>query len=121
MKNTKVHKMHRLRIWPQHFKEVKNGNKTFEIRKDDRNFQLGDGIFLEEYDPKENKYTGDQVTKIITYIIKGDGFGISKGYCVFGFKNKKEKPDFSKMPSKKEQKEISININKKIKLNEKGN
>ena len=42
---------HELKIWPQYFERVRDGSKTFEIRKNDRGFQFGDEVVLREYDP----------------------------------------------------------------------
>lgn len=42
---------HELKIWPQYFCRVKDGSKTFEVRKNDRGFQPGDFVKLREYDP----------------------------------------------------------------------
>lgn len=44
---------HELKIWPQYFCRVEDGSKTFEVRKNDRGFQLGDTVILKEYDPEE--------------------------------------------------------------------
>jgi Domain of unknown function (DUF3850) len=44
---------HELKIWPQYFSRVADGTKTFEVRKNDRGFQLGDTICLKEFDPDE--------------------------------------------------------------------
>lgn len=47
---------HELKIWPQFYARVKNGSKTFEVRNNDRNFQMGDTVVLKEWDPeKKNK------------------------------------------------------------------
>ena len=35
-------KVHNLKIKPQYFKDVVSGIKTFEVRKNDRNFKVGD-------------------------------------------------------------------------------
>ena len=43
---------HDLKIWPQYYCHVKNGNKTFEVRKNDRGFQPGDTVVLREYDTR---------------------------------------------------------------------
>lgn len=51
---------HDLKIWPQFYKRVADGSKTFEIRNNDRDFQLGDTITLKEYDPKPINPTGDE-------------------------------------------------------------
>jgi len=44
---------HCLKILPEHFNNVNAGTKTFEIRKNDRAFQKGDLVTLNEYDPDE--------------------------------------------------------------------
>jgi len=41
---------HELKILPQYFRELYRGNKTFELRKDDRDYQVGDYLVLREYD-----------------------------------------------------------------------
>ncbi|HBD0694848.1 TPA: DUF3850 domain-containing protein, partial [Enterococcus faecalis] len=40
--------IHTLKIETEFFKAVKERRKTFEIRKNDRNFQVGDILILEE-------------------------------------------------------------------------
>ena len=48
--------IHELNILPQYFWAVACRGKCFELRKDDRNFQIGDWIKLCEF--KDNTYTG---------------------------------------------------------------
>lgn len=43
---------HELKIWPQFYRRVADGSKTFEIRDNDRGFQMGDTCELREYDPE---------------------------------------------------------------------
>lgn len=43
---------HELKIWPQFFEAVKDGRKTFEYRNNDRAFQCGDLVILNEWDPR---------------------------------------------------------------------
>lgn len=43
---------HELKIWPQYYHRVKDGSKTFEIRKNDRDFQVGDTVILIYFDPE---------------------------------------------------------------------
>lgn len=45
---------HELKIDPQYYKRVANGSKTFEVRNNDRGFQMGDTVLLLEYDAKLN-------------------------------------------------------------------
>ena len=39
---------HELKTYPKYFQETIEGNKPFEIRKNDRNFQVGDVLILKE-------------------------------------------------------------------------
>jgi len=59
---------HGLKIWPEYFKEVIAGNKTFEIRQNDRSFHVGDRLLLNEWDPKTQNYTGRRTSVRVTYI-----------------------------------------------------
>lgn len=73
---------HDLKTWPEYFRRVFNGQKMFEVRKNDRDFQIGDFVNLREYDPKTETYTGREILFRIAYILHGGEFGIEKGYCV---------------------------------------
>ena len=42
---------HELKILPQFYRAVLEGRKTFEVRKNDRHYCVGDFISLAEYDP----------------------------------------------------------------------
>lgn len=42
---------HELKIHPTHYWRAKEGIKTFEIRENDRVFQMGDEVVLKEWDP----------------------------------------------------------------------
>jgi len=70
---------HYLKIRPQFFSDVKNGLKTFEIRKDDRGFAVGDQLALEEFD--NDHYTGFHINAIVRYILRGAP-GLEDGYCL---------------------------------------
>ena len=77
-------KTHRLKTWPIYFERVLNGTKTFEIRKNDRDFQAGDLVRLLEFSPDDNiGYTGRELSFQIGYVFNNEDFGIQKGYCVF--------------------------------------
>lgn len=43
---------HVLKTWPEFFRAIVDGKKTFEVRKNDRGFQTGDVLHLREFDPK---------------------------------------------------------------------
>lgn len=59
--------IHELKIQSEYFVAVNNKTKTFEIRKNDRDFKVGDKILLREIDSC-GKYTGRMSWWEITYI-----------------------------------------------------
>ncbi len=78
---------HALKTWPPFFKLIEVGDKTFEIRKDDRNFKKGDLLLLQEYDNEKKEYTGKELWFVITVkMVANDFDGIRKGYVVLGIK-----------------------------------
>lgn len=74
--------IHDLKIYPEHFELMIRGIKTFEIRKDDRNFQIGDFLYLREWDYVTKEYTGRDSTRLVLYTLRGGQFGIEPGYVV---------------------------------------
>lgn len=83
---------HALKTWPEYFKLIEAGTKTFELRKDDRPFGMGDDIILQEWDPDKKEYTGKEMSFIIGYIYRGTEFGMKKGYCIISLKP--QNPDY---------------------------
>lgn len=79
-------KEHLLKTWRPYYGEVVKGNKTFEVRKADRNFEKGDLICLQEYIPEGDYYTGGEYWVKITYVLEGGNFGVEKGFVVLGIK-----------------------------------
>ena len=74
---------HELKVWPEYFHKLQPGEKTFEVRRDDRGFQKGDVLWLREYDPKQIRgYTGNATYARIDYILTGGQFGIEPGFVV---------------------------------------
>ena len=75
---------HDLKIQPQYFNFVEAGLKRFELRKNDRDFKVGDLFILREYDKGE--YTGRCFIQSIGYILKDcPKYGLMDGYCIFGW------------------------------------
>lgn len=75
-------KTHELKILPKYFKDVVDGDKNFELRKNDRNFKIGDSLMLKEFD--NGAYTGDSVQVVVTYILVGGEYGLDKDYVILG-------------------------------------
>lgn len=75
--------VHRLKILPEYFYDVKSRKKNFELRMNDRNFNVGDTVILKEWN---GNYTGNKVTRKIKYVLKDcKNLGLEDGYCIFGW------------------------------------
>ena len=74
-----------LQIWPACFAAVIAGNKPFDVRENDRNFQVGDVLTLCEYEPETEQFTGKTITRWVSYVLQGGVFGIQPNWCVLGF------------------------------------
>lgn len=74
--------IHYLKILPRYYRAVLERRKTFEVRKNDRPFAVGDGVCLREYDPQyDNGYTGRVWRGYITYILN-DPLYCKEGYII---------------------------------------
>lgn len=74
-------RFHDLKIWPMFYQPILDDIKRFEIRKNDRNFGLGDILHLHEW--KDGEYTGRHSYWRVNYIIF-NGPGVKEGYCLMG-------------------------------------
>lgn len=72
---------HDLKTVQPFFDDVASGNKTFEIRINDRDYKVGDILKLREY--SDGEYTGRFLYREITYIIN---YQREKGYVVMAIK-----------------------------------
>lgn len=70
---------HKLKLAKMFFEDVRLGRKSFELRKNDRDYQIGDILELREMDNGEP--TGRVIEKEITYILEGFA-GLKEGYCI---------------------------------------
>ncbi|MCR6515317.1 DUF3850 domain-containing protein [Clostridium sp. LY3-2] len=75
--------IHELKILPEYYESVKNGEKRFEIRKNDRSYKVGDLIKLNEFD---RDYTGRSSVYEIIYKLEGGSYGLEKGWCILSIK-----------------------------------
>lgn len=58
--------IHELKILPEYFNDVISGKKSFEIRKNDRPFKVGDLLALNEFN---GNYTGNSCLVYVDYIL----------------------------------------------------
>lgn len=76
---------HELKCEERYFKAIWCGDKTFEIRNNDRKFEERDEILLVEIADggADHEYTGREVEGVITYLTN---FEQKPGYVVFSFR-----------------------------------
>ena len=62
--------------------------KNFELRKNDRDFRVGDTLVLKEWNPETKCPTGQQLHYTISYIVKANdipsNWGLLKDFCILG-------------------------------------
>lgn len=84
LQSEKEKKVHDIKIGKEFFEDVKNNVKTFELRKNDRNYKVGEILELHEYEAGEE--TGRTCRKLITYMLK-EFTGLQDNYCILGLKD----------------------------------
>lgn len=72
-------KVHHIKLGASFFGEVERGEKTFELRKNDRDYKKGDILEMMEF--KDGKNTGRTVRVLVTYILT-EFAGLEEGYCI---------------------------------------
>ncbi len=79
--------IHQLKLEKDCFIAVLKGDKTFEIRNDDRHFRVGDIVGFNEVelvDSSHSRYSGRSILARITYILNDDRY-VPDGYVAFSF------------------------------------
>ena len=76
--------VHQLKCQTEFYQLFEKNIKKFEIRKNDRNFKLGDMVSLIEYvgDIKTGRYTNYYEIK---YIFRGGQYGLDNEYVILQF------------------------------------
>lgn len=82
--------IHNLKTDSAVFLDVAAGNKSFEIRKNDRDFQVGDTLRLMETEHSGAEmahgepliYTGAEVIVTVQYILHGPIYGLADGWVI---------------------------------------
>lgn len=95
--------LHELKTWPTYFGPVWEGDKTFDVRIDDRGFQKGDNVVLREWDISVGckcrdttesrahlddcpRYTGRWISGTIGYVLSATpAIGSQRGFNGNGY------------------------------------
>lgn len=84
-------RVHSLKSWRHLFQPMKRGEKHHDLRKMDRDYQVGDHVWLNEYDMDAGKFTGEMILRKITYITSNvtpcavSSAVLDKGYCILSY------------------------------------
>lgn len=75
------------KAWPRFFRDLRSGTKRFDIRLGNLRVKPGDTLLLCEWDPKTERYTGRELRRKVTYILrtKGQKFWPKKLVERYGF------------------------------------
>lgn len=77
-------KHHYLKIKPEYYRAIEKGEKSFEVRNNDRDFQKWDVLHLQEYCGGE--YTGREIIADVPYILNDPNY-CKEGYVVMQLAN----------------------------------
>ena len=77
-----IHELKTVQPW---FDDVVSGRKSFEVRKADRPFKVGDLLALNEYNATTKSYTGASCLVYIDYILSNPQY-VKSGYVILGIK-----------------------------------
>lgn len=87
---------HELKTDPIEFDAIRDGLKNFELRFNDRKFQVGDTVALRRtqhtgYQMKRLQYpliyTGETERRTVSYILQNPDFGLKDGWVILGLED----------------------------------
>lgn len=88
-------KLHILKIKYEYFMDIGCGRKTFELRKNDRDYKVGDLIHFVDVNEQKNKSKPHNMLSMIDYdnvyvidyiLTDVPEYGLDKDYCILGIK-----------------------------------
>ncbi len=77
--------LHELKLSTEFFDDVSNFKKSFEIRKNDRNYKIGDILGFNEYDLDNSVYTGRSCFCYVEYVFNHSDYVIDD-YVILGIR-----------------------------------
>lgn len=76
-------KLHYLKLQEKYWNDVMSGMKGFELRKNDRDFKVGDLIIFVEADTQPKEHVIQSKPFVITYVLKNvPEFGLNEEYAI---------------------------------------
>lgn len=65
--------IHSVKCSPEYFSALKSGIKTFEVRKKDRPYQIGDFLAVNEFAPFDYQFGSEDELESFSRVINGTG------------------------------------------------
>lgn len=99
---------HYIKSWAHFFDAIKDGRKLHDLRKMDRDYNIGDILVLQRYDNINGNYTGEEIEIEVTYITSNktpcafSSSALARDYAILSLKLLREIPW------------NEINLNKKV-------
>lgn len=75
-------RVHELKIWPEYLRPIIMGHKGYEVRKADRDYQVGDILHLREWEPGAEEYTGAELLVRVTHCCARPLMGVMPGFLI---------------------------------------
>jgi hypothetical protein len=69
------------------WRAVASGAKPYEVRRNDRDFAVGDVLLLCEWEPYERGYTGQRLTATVSHVLSGERWGLQAEFVVMGLRD----------------------------------
>lgn len=79
---------HELKSWSRFFDPIVTGDRRHELRRNDRDYRVGDRLVLREFDESLGSYTGRECTAVVTSITSQDepcavsAEGLNPDFCI---------------------------------------
>ena len=70
---------HYIKILPEYYNAIDSGEKSFEVRYNDRNYQVHDILHLQEW--LDGNYTGREMAVEVTYLLDAPDY-CKEGYVI---------------------------------------
>lgn len=82
----KAMRVHDLKVWPEYFNDLSKNRKPFELRRQDRDYRVGDYLRLTPHEPRMPKTDfGKSAILKVTYILAdAPAMGLKPGFCILG-------------------------------------
>lgn len=76
--------VHEMKVRPEFFQMVWTGDKPFDVQLNDREYQIGDKLWMLEFDPIHRVYTGRECFVVITSVVCDPAY-CKEDHVILGF------------------------------------